>query len=215
MGTELRNLTHSQQIQETTPQEPPRQAPRMTARQALRARRRRPSVRKKKGPKENMTLAEQQLEDNKFDFCNASEASFGDPEDGSESDTMPVSPQRNTANQTQNRRPAQNPFLDYDEHEKRKQLERKWLQEDSVYMGGRKEEMRHNMVHRRLDSATVPSDRMFENVQFFNETAVKAKIKSALKEETRRCREETGILKDLAPARIHRLKAARHKHIDP
>merc|ERR1719382_615630 len=97
----------------------------------------------------------------------------------------------------------------------RKQLERKWLQDDSVYMGDRKEEMRHNMVHRRLDSATVPADRMFENVQFFNETAVQAKIKSALKEETRRRREETGILKELAPARIDRLKAARQKQIDP
>lgn len=88
-------------------------------------------------------------------------------------------------------------------------MERRLLQQDPTYMKQRQAELRHEVVMRRLNADSIDPDRMYENSQFYNDYAVKIRLGKTLKEESRRLHEEKGVMKELVPMRIQRLRTAR------
>merc|ERR1719188_1683862 len=50
---------------------------------------------------------------------------------------------------------ADNPFVEYEDREQQKILERRWLQEDRSYMDTRMKELRHKTAQRRKDALVM------------------------------------------------------------
>lgn len=68
-----------------------------------------------------------------------------------------------------------NPFVEYESREKRLTSERKWLQEDSVYMTERQEDLRHGAVQKSLATRTTSPEELYEKRTFFGSYSVKLK----------------------------------------
>merc|ERR1719330_1114715 len=101
-----------------------------------------------------------------------------------------------------------NPFVEYEDREMRLQDEIRWLQEDSAYLDDRRDELRFNNVQRGLDIRESSSEHLFENAVIYSDYSPPVRTSTALKEELRRRREETGLLREFAVPKIQRLKAA-------
>lgn len=70
---------------------------------------------------------------------------------------------------------ARNPFIEYDVREKRLIRERKWLQEDSTYLAGRKEELRHSTMLKNLNIESESKQDLYEKRTYYGPYSVKLK----------------------------------------
>lgn len=66
-----------------------------------------------------------------------------------------------------------NPFIEYEDREKRLQQERKWLQEDSSYLEQRTADLRKGKVQNKLDCRSMSPETLFDNRMFYTDYAVK------------------------------------------
>eukprot|EP00440_Ansanella_granifera_P051024 gb/GFBE01055305.1/.p1 GENE.gb/GFBE01055305.1/~~gb/GFBE01055305.1/.p1 ORF type:complete len:371 (+),score=54.92 gb/GFBE01055305.1/:1-1113(+) len=62
---------------------------------------------------------------------------------------------------------ARNPFIEYDDREKRLSRERKWLQEDSTYLNGRKQELKHGTLMNHLNIASDSKQDLYDKRTFY------------------------------------------------
>lgn len=70
---------------------------------------------------------------------------------------------------------ARNPFIENDVREKRLIRERKWLQEDSTYLSGRKEELRYSTLIKKHDIEGESKQDLYEKRTFYGPYSVKLK----------------------------------------
>lgn len=68
---------------------------------------------------------------------------------------------------------ARNPFIEYEDREKRLAQERQWLQEDSVYLDERKEDLRHGAKMRQLATRCSTDEELYENRMFWGPYSVR------------------------------------------
>eukprot|EP00930_Biecheleria_cincta_P040352 TRINITY_DN27652_c0_g1_i1.p1 TRINITY_DN27652_c0_g1~~TRINITY_DN27652_c0_g1_i1.p1 ORF type:complete len:360 (-),score=70.20 TRINITY_DN27652_c0_g1_i1:30-1109(-) len=70
---------------------------------------------------------------------------------------------------------ARNPFIEYDVREKRLIRERKWLQEDSTYLFGRKEELRYSTLMKKHNIECESKQDLYEKRTYYGPYSVKLK----------------------------------------
>lgn len=70
---------------------------------------------------------------------------------------------------------ARNPFIENDVREKRLIKERKWLQEDSTYLSGRKEELRYSTLMKKHNIECESKQDLYEKRTYYGPYSVKLK----------------------------------------
>lgn len=81
-----------------------------------------------------------------------------------------------------------NPFIEYENREKRLQQERKWLQEDPKYMQHRTSDLKHGKVQQKLYCRSKSAEMMGEDRVLYGDYAVKMRQR---KERTERLQRNT------------------------
>lgn len=74
---------------------------------------------------------------------------------------------------------ARNPFIEYEDREKRLMRERRWLQEDSDYLEAKKEDLRHGTLLNHLSLQVDSQQDLYEKRIFYGPYSVKLKASQA------------------------------------
>jgi len=117
-------------------------------------------------------------------------------------------PQRTQGTRSKNSRARDkrglNPFVEYKQKEKRLKFERRWLQEDPVYMTERTQGLRLNTVQTRLQRQSMSSSELYEDAVYFGNYSMglrgflagKAEAEAQRVEARGSSSEHTGKLRD-------------------
>lgn len=70
---------------------------------------------------------------------------------------------------------ARNPFIEYDVREKRIGQERKWLQEDSTYLKGKKEDLKFGTLMNNMDIANFSHQDLYDKRTFYGPYSIAMK----------------------------------------
>lgn len=85
---------------------------------------------------------------------------------------------------------GENPFVEYEDRERERQKERRWLQEDPIFLKKRSQRLKKQSVRYRLDTANRSNDELYSNAVYYGNYSMQVRALSALRQEMKRIRRD-------------------------